>query len=128
MPTKRSRLTKTEEQEYRTRLSWLEKMSIPIGPAGDPSPEPDRLTFEQTWDELARIYELPSGAVTVVVPAKMIVLKSGILITAAAMTTPWGDLLDLNDPEESSNYQGVIGSLYHSPPRLLNPYLERELP
>ena len=129
MPTKRSRLTKTEEQEYRTRLSWLEKMSIPIGPAGDPSPEPDRVTFEQTWDELARIYELPSGAVAVVVPAKMIVLKSGILITDVAMMTPWDDSpLDLWDPEESSDCQGVIGSLYHSPPTLLNPYLERELP
>jgi hypothetical protein len=128
MPTKRSRLIKTEEQEYRTRLSWLEKMSIPIGPAGDPSPEPDRLTFEQTWDELARIYELASGAVAVVVPAKMIVLKSGILITDVAMMTPWGDLLDLDDPEESPDYKGVIGSLYHSPPTLLNPYLERDLP
>ena len=129
MPTKRSRLIKTEEQEYRTRLSWLEKMSIPIGAAGDPLSEPDRLTFEQTWDELARIYELPSGAVAVVVPAKMIVLKSGILITDVAMMTPWDDFpLDLWDPEESSDYQGVIGSLYHSPPRFLNPYLKRELP
>jgi hypothetical protein len=129
MPTKRSRLIKTEEQEYRTRLSWLEKMSIPIGAAGDPLSEPDRLTFEQTWDELARIYELPSGAVAVVAPAKMIVLKSGILITDVAMMTPWDDFpLDLWDPEESSDYQGVIGSLYHSPPRFLNPYLKRELP
>jgi hypothetical protein len=44
------------------------------------------------------------------------------------MMTPSGDLLDLDDPEESSDYKGVIGSLYHSPPRLLNPYLKRELP
>lgn len=57
------------------------------------------------------------------------VLTSGILITAVALTTPWDDrLLELWDPEESSDYEGVIGSLYHSPPRLLNPYLERELP
>lgn len=129
MPTQRLRLTKTEEQEYRSRLSWLEKMSIAIGPAGDPSPEPARLRFEQTWDELSRIYQLPSGAFAVVLAAMMMVLKSGILTTRVAIMTPWDDRpLDLWDPEGSSDYQGVFGSLYHSPPRLLNPYLKRELP
>ena len=123
------RVTKTEEQEYRTRLSRLEQLGIAIGPADDPSPEPDRLTFEQTWDEFPGIYELPLHEVEVVVPAKMTVLSSGILITDVAMMTPWEDWpLDLWDREESSNYKDVIGRLYYSPPKLLNPYLKRERP
>jgi len=127
MPTKRSRLIKTEEQEYRTRLSQLEGMGILTGRACDLSPEPDRLTFEQTWDELAMIHVLPSGVV-VIVPAKMIVL-SGILTTDVAMKTPWDYLsLDLNDLEETPYFKDLIRGLYHFPPTLLNPYLKRELP
>ncbi len=81
MPTQRSRLTKTEEQEYRDRLSCLEKRRIRIGSAGDPSPEPDRLILEQIDHGFARLFELPSGEVAVVVPARMTVLTSGMLIT-----------------------------------------------
>jgi hypothetical protein len=129
MPTQKLKLTNTEDQEYRTRLSRLEKMDIQIGHAGDPSHEPDGITLEQIEHEFARIYELPSGAVAVVVPAKMIVLKPGILITDVAMMTPWDDFpLDLSDPEGSLFYKDLIGGLYHFPPRLLNPWLKREVP
>ena len=130
MPTQRLKSTKAEDQENRIRLSRLEKMGIPIGPADDPSYEPDRLTIEQTEDELARIYELPLGEVGVVVPALMIILKSGVLITHFAMMTPWDDpQLDLWDPEENSSYyKQLTSSSYHFPLSLLNPYLKREFP
>jgi hypothetical protein len=129
MPTQRSRLTRTEDQEYRSRLSRLEQLGIPVGCAVDPRHEPARLTLEQTPDEFARIYELPSGQVAVVVPATITVLKSGILITHVAMVTPWEDWpLDLWDPKESSYYTDLIGGLCHFPPTVLNPWLERDVP
>src|SRR5216684_7363933 len=129
MPTQRLRLTKAGDQEYRTRLTQLEQMYIEIGRAADPSHEPDRLALEQTQDEVASIYELPLGEVAIVVPAKMIVLKPGILITDVAMMTPWDDCpLELSDLKGCSYYKDLIGGLFHVPPRLLNPWLKREVP
>ncbi len=59
----------------------------------------------------------------------MTVLKSGILITDVAMRTPWDDCpLELSDLEGRPYYQYLIGRLYHSPPQLLNPWLERDVP
>jgi hypothetical protein len=129
MPTQRSRLTKTEDQECRIRLSRLEQLGIPVGRAVDPPHQLNRLTLEQTPDEFSRIYELPLGEVAVVVPATMTVLKSGILITHVAMMTPWEDWpLDLWDPKERSYYTDLIGGLCQFPPTVLNPWLERDVP
>jgi hypothetical protein len=112
---------KAEDQEHRTRLTQLEQMYIEIGRAADPSHEPDRFALEQTQDEVASIYELPLGEVAIVVPAKMIVLKPGILITDVAMMTPWDDWpLELSDLKGCSYYKDLIAGLYHVPPRLLN--------
>src|SRR6266849_2079620 len=112
MPTQGSSLTKTEDHEYRARLSRLEKMGIPIGCTVDPRHEPDRLTLDQTEYELATIYELPLDEVAVVLPAKLTVRKSGILITNVAMMTPWEAWpLDLWDPEGSSYYKDLIGTM-----------------
>jgi hypothetical protein len=36
--------------------------------------------------------------------------------------------LDLWDPKESAYYADLIGGLYHFPPRVLNPWLERDVP
>jgi hypothetical protein len=128
MPTRKSRLTKTEYQEYRARLLRLEKMGIPIGCADDPSPEPDRLILEQIHHDLARIYDLPSGEVEVVVPAKMTVLISGLLITHVEMMVPGDDFpLELSDPEESFYYQDLIARLPDSP-TVLNHWLTSEVP
>ncbi len=129
MPTRRSKRNKTEDQEHRARLLWLEEMGIPTGCAGDPAPEPNRLTFEQIDHELARVCELPSGAVAVVVPAKMTVLTSGILITDMEVTIPFdGPQLDLSDPEEISYYQDLIAGWYPSPPNILNHWLMSKVP
>jgi hypothetical protein len=128
MPTQKLRLTKTEDQEYRHSLSMLEGMGIPIGYAVDPPHEPDRITLEQTGYELARIYELPLDEVVVVVPAKMTILKSGILITHVAMITPWEDCpLELCDPEETSYYGKLIGGFCHFQPAVLNTWLTKKI-
>jgi hypothetical protein len=128
MTTQRSRLTKMEDQEFRARLSRLEKLGILVGCAVDARREPERLTLEQTPGELAGIYELPLDEVAVIVPAKMTILKSGILITDVAMRTPWDDCpLELSDLEECPYYRYLIGGLHRSP-ELLNPWLERDIP
>ena len=104
-----TKLTKTEAREHRTHLLRLEQMGIPIGYAEDPSPEPDRFTLEQIEHEFARIYELPSGAVAVVAPAKLTVRISGLLFTDHELRLPWDDFpLELSDPEENSYYQELI--------------------
>jgi hypothetical protein len=129
MTTQRSRVAKMEDREYRARLSRLEKLGIPVGCAVDARHEPKRLAFEQTPYEFARIYELPLDEVAVIVPAKMTILKSGILITDVAMKTPWDDCpLELSNLEGRPYYQYLIGRLYHSPPELLSPWLERDVP
>ena len=128
MPSQRLRLTKTEDQQDRALLSELRKMGIEIGSAGPPA-ELARLTLEQSDYELAEVCELPSGAIAAVVPAKMTVLSSGILITDAEMTTPWDEFpLDLSEPESSAYYEDLIGRMYHSPPRVLNHWLTHHVP
>jgi hypothetical protein len=129
MTTRKLRLTKTEDQQHRARLLRLEQMGIPIGCADDASPEPDRLILEQIQHGFARIYELPSGAVAVVVPAKMTVLNAGILITDLEMTTGLDDYpLDLSDPTEWPYYQDVVAGLPCLPPTILNHQLTGALP
>ncbi len=129
MPTRKSRLTKTEDQENRNSLSQLEGMGIPIGRPLDRLHEPDWITLEQTGYELAGIYELLLNEVVVVVPAKMTIQKSGILVTHIALITPWENWsLDLCDPEESLYYENLIVGFCHLPAAVLNRWLISELP
>ena len=129
MPVRKSRLTKIERQEYRARLLRLKGRSIPIGSADDPSPEPDRLILEQIQPGFARLYELPSGEAAVVVPARITVLTSGMVITDHEITTGLDDWpLDFSDPNEWPYYQDVIGGLLPYSPALLNDWLTSGLP
>jgi len=115
-------------QESSDRLSRLERLGVPIGSAADRSPEPERLIFEQIPQEFARLYELPSGEVGVVVPARMTVLISGMLITNYEITTILDEFpLDLSDPDEWQNYPAMIDTLCSERP-LLNRYLTSSLP
>jgi len=120
---------KLTDQECRARLLRLKQLGIPIGSAADPSPEPDRLILEQIDHEFARLYELPSGAIAVVVPARMTVLTPGMLIMDRGMTTPWDDcLLELEDPEEWESYKDVIDWLRPLSPKVLNRWLTSGIP
>jgi hypothetical protein len=128
MPITKSRLTRTEAQEYRTRLLQLEKMGIPIWRGGDFWHEPDPLTVEQIDDHLAWIYELPLGEIAVVVFAELTVLRSGILIMDRGVKTQWDDFLDLSDPKESTYYEDIIHGLPSFPPKFLNHWLTGNVP
>ena len=99
MPRTRSRITTAEAKEYRARLLQLEQRGIATGDARNLSSKPDRLILEQIDPEFARVYDLPSGEVVVVVPAKLTVLESGVMIINQLMTTPRDEyVLDLSDP------------------------------
>ena len=129
MPTQKSRLTKTEEQEYRRCLSFLEKRRIRIGPAGDPSPKPERLILEPINHGFARCLELPWDQVVVVAPVRMTVLTGGMLIVDCRMTTPWDDsLLELEHPEEWECYNNLIDGLQPLSLEVLNHQLTSHLP
>jgi hypothetical protein len=129
MPKQKLQLTKKEDQEYRARLLRLEEMGIPIGCADDPSPEPERLVLKQIQHDSARIYDLPSGEVAVVVLAKLTIPISGILITDVEITLPWDAApLELSDRWESNYYQDLIDRLPYNRTKVLNDLLTSEAP
>ena len=129
MPKQQLKITKTEYQEYRARLLRLEEMGVPTGSVSGASPEPDRLTVKQTEDECAWIYELPSGAVAVVAPAKLTVRVPGTLITHAEVAIPDFDCeLDLSDPGESQWYAQLMKQLPYNLTECLNDRLTSGMP
>ncbi len=130
MPKPQSKITKSEYQEYCERVLRLKEMGVPTGSVFRPSPEPARLALEQTDQHSARIYELPSGMVAVVVPARIQVLVSGIFFTDVALFLPRFDCpLELSDPAENAYYRDLIDWLpYNTPTKLLNNLLTSEIP
>ncbi len=116
----------SERQEYRSRLLELEKLGVRIGRDSDLWSEPNRIILEQNLPPLAGIYELPSGMVVVIVPAKLTLL-AGILLRDAEMTTPWDLPLELSVPEGNSYYQNLMNELAHSP-QILNHWLTHHAP
>ena len=129
MPKQQLKITKTEYQEYRARLLRLKEMGVPTGSVCGASPEPDRLTVEQTEDECAWIYELPSGFVAFVAPAKLTVQVPGTLIKHAEVAIPDFDCgLDLSDPGESPWYAQLMKLLPYNLTECLNDRLTSEVP
>ncbi len=128
MPTRRRRLTKAEHDEYRTSLFQLREMGVIRGGAGELRQEP-RYKLEQVDPEFARVYDLPAGDVAVVIPAKLTVLKPGVMITESEIFASWDDLaLDLTDPEQHDCFDDLIKGLPY-PPTILNDWLvERPVP
>jgi hypothetical protein len=128
MPKQQSKIAKTESQEFRKSLLRLEQMGVPTGSVHRPSPEEARLALEIDQNS-ARIYELLSGMVAVVMPATMRVLVSGILITDVVGFIPRFDCsLELSDPAENKYYPDLIDWLPSTPTKLLNNLLTSEIP
>ena len=92
-----------------------------------PSITPASQAGFEDHEESARIYELPSGMVAVVVPATMRVLVSGILITDVVGFIPRFDCsIELCDP---TDYPDLIDEIRHNPrTELLNNLLTSETP
>ncbi len=92
-----------------SRLLRLEQLGVPVGRVADPSPEPERLILKQIEDGFARLYELPSGEIAVVIPSEITVLMSGLLIIDRELTTSLDDFpLEFTEPTEWEPYKSVI--------------------
>ena len=105
------RLTLTD-QESRSRLLRLKSLGIPIGSVVSPLRDPGRLTLQQIAHERAALYELPSGEVGIVVPARMTVRTSGMLIVDHEITTSLSEWpLDFSDVAEWPYHPAMIDTL-----------------
>ena len=123
MPIKRSRLTKTEQEQYRASLLKLEEIHIKTECMVEPPPRPKRFTLEPIYPEFARVYDLPAGDVAVVLPAKFATLKSGVMFTDAAVFPQWDDVpLGLEGPEENRYFDRLAdqGFVSYEPATILN--------
>jgi hypothetical protein len=135
MPLRKSRLTRTEEAQFRSRLSYLKQIGIKVGSGGDHSaPESGRFSLEQIDPAFARVHELAAGEVAeiaVVLPAKFTVRKSGVMITESYLIPSWIDLeIDLDNVEDN---EAIINEITQGlpifPPRILNhEFVGRTLP
>ena len=126
---KQLKTTKTEYRENRARLLRLKEMGIATGSVCGSSPEPDRLTVEQTEDECAWLYELPSGLLAFVAPARLWVSVSGNLIKHAEVAIPDFDgELELSDPGESLWYAQLMNLLPYNLTECLNHCLTSGVP
>ncbi len=126
MPKRQLKITEAEYKEYCERVLRLNELGVPTGSVHRPSPQKARLAL-RIDEESARIYELPSGMVAVVVPATMRVLVSGILITDVVGFIPRFDCsIELCDP---TDYPDLIDEIRHNPrTELLNNLLTSETP
>jgi hypothetical protein len=96
--------------------------------AHDFTPKSDRLVVEQTWGDLATIYELSPGNLAVVLLAKVTVVVP-VLITDVDLTVPWHNvMLDLDEPEERSYHEDLIQGLPDYRPTVLNHWLKSSRP
>jgi hypothetical protein len=133
MPIRKSRLTRTEEDQLRARLSQLKQIGIRVGRVGDHLPtEPERFSLEQIGPNyFARVHELDDGNVAVAVPAKLIIRKSGFITTEARLILSWCDSeinLD-NVPYDKAFLEGIMPVLEGLPPRILNrEFIGRRVP
>ena len=130
MPIRKLKLNDIETREYSARLAQLKTMGITVGSTVESPPDPDRLTLEAIHDGTGKIYDLPSHAILVVIPARLIVLKSGILVTDVSLKIPWDDCpLELNEPGQELTFDRLMHDTLPDPlPTVLNRWLKSEVP
>jgi hypothetical protein len=128
MPYRKTRLNRTEKAESMRYLHELQAEGVDVEiPSAwiDTPPDPDRLSLEQIHDGTAKIYDLPSNAVALVVPARLIILKSGMLITHVSVKIPWDDCpLELIEPWDDLVHGELIRGQHSLLPTSLNLWLK----
>jgi hypothetical protein len=133
MPYRQTRFSRAENAEFVRYLRQLQAEGIDVDPSAwiDPPPDPDRLALEQICDiATATIYDLPSSAVAIVLPARMTVLKAGMLVADVAIMTPWDDFqLELVEPGEGFVNEDLMRGVLPEPlPTILNRFLRSKVP
>ena len=126
MPMRRSRLTRKEEVQFRSSLSYFKQTGIKAGSVADRSePEPDRFTLKQIDPYLARVHVLDAGEVVVVLPAKFTVRQAGVMFIKCEIIPEWFDWkLDLDSLEyDTALLEEVLQCSPKFQPRILNEYI-----
>jgi hypothetical protein len=119
MPTRKSRLTRSETEKYRDRLKVL---GVLAESSEDLLSEPKRFILKQVDHEFARFYDLPSGEIAVVAPFEFWTLKSGVAVCHSELALEWeSPELDLSDPECSFFYEDLLHPF--ASPTVLNRWL-----
>jgi hypothetical protein len=120
----RRRTTSTDSEEYRTRLLRLQRIGVATGEMGILTPKRERLILQQIDPELARVHDLMHDEVAVVLPAKLIILRSSVMIMDVRVTLPWSDWpLECDDPRGHRLFHALVRDLPEHPPRILNEWL-----
>jgi hypothetical protein len=126
MPVRRSRLTRKEEAQFRSSISYFKQAGIEFGSVGKRSePEPHRFTLQQIDPHDARVHELDAGEVVVVLPAKLTVRQAGVMIIKSEIIPEWFDWkLDLDRLEyDKALLEEVLQCSPKFQPRILNEYI-----
>jgi hypothetical protein len=124
MPRQITRFTRAEQEEYRKRLRSLQEMGVPVGSVRESSPKPNPFTLTQVGHDLAEVFELPSGAIAVVMYATLVVLKPGAMSSGSGLVVPWDDFpLELDDCEATPYFKEVVQGSPDWPPTILNRWL-----
>jgi hypothetical protein len=119
-------LTRKEEAQFRSSLSYFKQTGIKAGTVADRSePEPDRFTLKQIDPYLARVHVLDAGEVVVVLPAKFTVRQAGVMIIKSEIIPEWFDWkLDLDSLEyDKALLEEVLQCSPKFQPRILNQYI-----
>ena len=123
MPREKSRLTRTEEREYRCRLSDLRGLGLAVGRDSGVSNTAPQLRLEQIDVESARIFSFVSGGFVFVAPLRLTVLASQLFLAGFEMTAFWDSLpLELEEPRHFPLYEKILGD-YPPEPDILNSWL-----
>ena len=125
MPVSKPQLSRREARAYQTELLQLQKIGIPVGRAGDFSQaRVSRLQgvrLSASDHECAKLYDMPGIDCAVVIPAKLLIPRSGILIESAEMCVPWDPMpLELEERERYRFFDKILRGMIPSPPTLLN--------
>lgn len=130
MPTRQRPLKKKEQSDYEATCSQLEKLGIEAKCNRIPDPKQRCFSLEPIYEEFARAHDLPDGSVAVTLPAKLTVLKSGVMFNDALVLPQWDDAsLDLEEPQEHRHFAEFIRDFPRFEPTVLNKFLVgRQLP
>jgi hypothetical protein len=125
MPVSKPQLSRREARAYQTELLQLQKIGIPVGRAGDFSQAPvsrlQGVRLSASDHECAKLYDMPGIDCAVVIPAKLLIPRSGILIESAEMCVPWDPMpLELEERERYRFFDKILRGMIPSPPTLLN--------
>lgn len=127
MSQRKMRLSRIEEKEGKAILAKLKKLGVEVKYEETRVADAIRFHLHQIDREFARVYDLPVGC-AVTLPCKLVVRKSGVMFTDAAVHAEWGDWLHLEEPREHRSFDEFARDFPTWPPEILNDVLVNHPP